>query len=200
GTRSEFIDFVEGLNCNDCFLGFTYSFDHTTINFLNLKLTGSSCQVISTVFRKHSTGNSLLRADSCHLRHVFKAVPIFLNGDDKLRRVMENGFRFVTRHVKTLGKILSPTCTSRNLKCRMREHINNIVSRSTGTTVSRNFLECSDRDINSLKIQGIKMIYQSSRGGDKMSRLLHREAYWIFTLDTRQPKGLNLQFDVACCI
>lgn len=31
---------------------------------------------MSTVFRKNSSGDSLLRADSCHPSHVFKAVPI----------------------------------------------------------------------------------------------------------------------------
>ncbi|OCT70068.1 hypothetical protein XELAEV_18036989mg [Xenopus laevis] len=48
--------------------------------------------------------------------------------------------------------------TSRNLKCRVREHIHSIESRSNSTTVSRHFLECNDCDINNLKIQGIEKI------------------------------------------
>ncbi|OCT80527.1 hypothetical protein XELAEV_18027338mg [Xenopus laevis] len=205
-------------------------------------------------------------------RIVKKYLPV-LNGDEKLRVVMENGCRFVTRRARTLGNMLSPsdvceklnspknwlstvgtyrcgasrcvtckyidksleftssstayiyrnkcyincnttyvvyllTCkkcniqyvgsTFRNLKCRMREHIHSIESHSTSTTVSRHFLDCNNSDIKYLKIQGIEKIYESSRGGDKISKLRHREAYWIFTLDTRQPKGLNLRFDIAC--
>ncbi|OCT57838.1 hypothetical protein XELAEV_18002928mg, partial [Xenopus laevis] len=58
-------------------------------------------------------------------------------------------------------------CTSRSLKSRIREHINSIVSRSSTTTISRHFLECSNGDIDFLKIQGIEKMYQSSKGGDK---------------------------------
>ncbi|OCT94206.1 hypothetical protein XELAEV_18011874mg [Xenopus laevis] len=196
---------------------------------------------------------------------VQKYLPV-LNGDEKLRKVMENGCGYVTQRARKLGNILLPsdvcdrtwlstvgtyccgatrcvtcsymekssefvsnstnirynnkcyfncnttyvvyllTCkkcniqyvgsTSRNLKCRMRQHIHSIESLSNSTT--RHFLECSDFDINNLKIQGIEKFYQSPRGSHKMSKLRHREAYWIFTLDTRQPRGLNFQFDVAC--
>ncbi|OCT99703.1 hypothetical protein XELAEV_18005486mg [Xenopus laevis] len=88
--------------------------------------------------------------------------------------------------------------TTRNLKCRMREHIHSIETQSNSTTVSRHFLECSNGDVANLKIQGIEKIYQSLRGGDKAVKLRYREAFWIFTLDTRQPKGLNFRFDVVC--
>ncbi|OCT65995.1 hypothetical protein XELAEV_18042249mg [Xenopus laevis] len=179
---------------------------------------------------------------------VKKYLPV-LNGDEKLRVVMENGCRFVTWRARTLGNILSPsdvcekinspknwlsmvgtfrcgasrcvtckyiektteftsnsttytypnkcyincnttyvvyllTCkkcniqyvgsTSRNLKCRMREHIHSIESQSNSTTVSRHFRDCNSSDIRYLKIQGIEKIYHSSRGGDKIARLRHR--------------------------
>ncbi|OCT94774.1 hypothetical protein XELAEV_18012465mg [Xenopus laevis] len=60
--------------------------------------------------------------------------------------------------------------------------------------------DCCDGDSAYLKVQGIEKILPTSRGGDLMQRLLYREAYWIFTLETRQPKGLNMRFDVACCV
>ncbi|OCT67288.1 hypothetical protein XELAEV_18038573mg [Xenopus laevis] len=184
-------------------------------------------------------------------RIVNKYLPV-LNGDDKLRKVLQHGCKFVIRRVKTLGNILSPSdvcvsqntatwlnttgsfgsgatrcitcrhmvksgefvssstkkvhkirsfinrnnplviylltcakceiqyvgCTSRKLKCHMCEHIGQIASRSSSTVVTRHFLDC----------------------GEIILRLLHREAYWIFTLDTRQPKGLNSRFDVAGCV
>ncbi|OCT70420.1 hypothetical protein XELAEV_18037339mg [Xenopus laevis] len=50
------------------------------------------------------------------------------------------------------------SCTSRRLKDRMREHINQIVSGSNTTVVSRHFLECGGGDITYLKIQGIEKL------------------------------------------
>ncbi|OCT56295.1 hypothetical protein XELAEV_18000319mg [Xenopus laevis] len=38
---------------------------------------------------------------------------------------------------------------------------------------------------------GIENIVKSSRGGDRMKRLLQTEVKWIFNLETREPKGLN---------
>ncbi|OCT67250.1 hypothetical protein XELAEV_18038534mg, partial [Xenopus laevis] len=198
---------------------------------------------------------------------VKKYLPV-LNGDAKLREVLEQGCKFVTRKAKTVGNILSPSevnrnvgitswlsttgtfkcgatrcitcefmfksnefisgntkrmfkikdfincnsiltctkcniqyvgCTSRKLKCRMREHINQIVSRSPSTVVSRHLgIVCNDGDCSRLRIQGIEKITPIARGGDLIQRLLYREAYWIFTLETRQPLGLNLCFDISC--
>ncbi|OCT81036.1 hypothetical protein XELAEV_18027850mg [Xenopus laevis] len=92
-------------------------------------------------------------------------------------------------------------CITRSLKCRMREHINQITSGSESTVVvSRHFLECGRSDITKLKIQGIEKNEPSVRGGDLTAKLFHREAFWIFTLGTRQPVGLNLKFDITCCV
>ncbi|OCT78049.1 hypothetical protein XELAEV_18029146mg [Xenopus laevis] len=77
-------------------------------------------------------------------------------------------------------------------------HINHIISRTNSTVVSRHFLESSDGDIKYLNIQGIEKIEPAYRGGNLMEKLLHREAFWIFILGTRQPAGLNLRFDIAC--
>ncbi|OCT68936.1 hypothetical protein XELAEV_18040245mg [Xenopus laevis] len=87
---------------------------------------------------------------------------------------------------------------SRNLKCRMREHIHHIASHSHSTVVSRHFFDCNNGDVKCLDIQGIEKIEPVYRGGNLMERLLHREAFWIFTLGTRQPAGLNLRFDISC--
>ncbi|OCT58568.1 hypothetical protein XELAEV_18002002mg [Xenopus laevis] len=332
GTEFAFLDFVKALNSNDFNLRFTHTFHSTSIDFLDLKLTGKGCKIESMVT---DTGNSLLRADSCHPSHVFKAVPMgqfqrlrrncstdkeFVMQAVKLRdRFLERGYplkrlvvaftraiktersellsdsggigdqkrsvekdtpmfittfscKFVTRKAKTVGNILSPSevnknagtvswlstigmfrcgaarcitcefmfrsaeftssntkrvykikdfincnssfviyllictkcniqyvgCTSRKFKCRMREHINQIVSHSSATVVSRHFSECSDRVCSHLRIQGIEKITPTAKGGDLMQRLLYREAYWIFTLETRQPLGLNLRFDISC--
>ncbi|OCT95432.1 hypothetical protein XELAEV_18013121mg [Xenopus laevis] len=192
GSESQFSSFVESLNHNDCNLRFTFSFDHANIDFLDLKLMSKSSEIVSTVYRKKSAGNSLLRADSCHPKHIFKAVPI--GQFQRLRRnCMQLRDRFLARgYPLSLLEIAFVRA--------LREDRNALLSRShsNSTTVSRHFLECSNCDVNNLKIQGIEKIYQSSRGGDKTAKLRYREAYWIFTMDTRQPKGLNLRFDVVC--
>ncbi|OCT80480.1 hypothetical protein XELAEV_18027292mg [Xenopus laevis] len=67
-------------------------------------------------------------------------------------------------------------CTMRNLKTRIREHLNTIKS----------------------GIQGIERVILGQRGGDLQARLLKAEAKWIFKLCTRQPRGLNSIFDISC--
>ncbi|OCT72560.1 hypothetical protein XELAEV_18035541mg [Xenopus laevis] len=308
--------------------------------------TQIEANIVSTVFRKETAGNTLLRADSCHPRHVLKAIPFgqfqrlrhrllqrnypinllklsflkafridrmtllndrkktknndkkddkpmfitsfsrqyhkiktivrknlpILFNDESLHNILKDGCKFVTRRAPTLVNLLAPSvvpgkiksktwlqtkgtykcganrcitcerilvskefksnstgksfkmnhfincntkfvtyllscskcgiqyvgCTSRNLKNRMREHINHITSRRNSSVVSRHFLECSDGDIKYLNIQGIEKIEPVYRGGNLMEKLLHREDFWIFTLGTRQPAGLNLRFDIAC--
>ncbi|OCT84300.1 hypothetical protein XELAEV_18022456mg [Xenopus laevis] len=76
-------------------------------------------------------------------------------------------------------------CTTRSLKCRMREHINHITSCSNTSVVICHFVECNGGDITQLDIQGIEKVKHSDRGGDFTAKLFHREAFWIFTLGTR---------------
>ncbi|OCT76280.1 hypothetical protein XELAEV_18031476mg [Xenopus laevis] len=364
GTEDEFNGFIKNLNTNDCNLVFTSTVYVKTICFLDLEMTHENEKVVSTVYLKESAGNSLLRADSCHPLHVFKAIPFgqfqrlhrnfsteadfitkslglrdcflergysldslktvfvkalrqdrlalrsdnkgvggrrsidmpmfitlysrqypqvkkiinkylpVLYGDESLRKVLQSGCKFVTRRAGTLGNMLAPSviemegtrrtwlhtkgtykcgskrcvtcermyissgfvrsstdrsfdiksyincntkfvvylltclkceiqyvgCTTRSLKCRMREHIDQINSGSESTVASRHFLESSGSYITKLKIQGIENIESSVRGGDLTAKLFHRESFWIFTLGMRQPTGLSLKFDIACCV
>ncbi|OCT99833.1 hypothetical protein XELAEV_18005616mg [Xenopus laevis] len=82
----------------------------------------------------------------------------------------------------------------------MREHINQITTCSKTSVVSLHFTECNGGNSSQLKIQGVERTEPSNRGGHLMAKLLHREAFWIFTLGTRQSAGLNLKFDLACCV
>ena len=46
-------------------------------------------------------------------------------------------------------------------------------------------------DISSLRFIGIEAVPPPPRGGDHDLILKRREAFWIFTLNTLAPKGLN---------
>lgn len=42
---------------------------------------------------------------------------------------------------------------------------------------------------------GIEKVKNNCRGGDLKQKLPMREAFWIFTLGTRTPEGLNIRQD-----
>lgn len=69
--------FLQYLNSNDCNLSFTEHWDPFTINFLDVTLMGNTTtsKVETSLFRKPTAGNTLLRADSCHTSHTVAAVP-----------------------------------------------------------------------------------------------------------------------------
>ncbi|OCT55444.1 hypothetical protein XELAEV_18002034mg [Xenopus laevis] len=88
----------------------------------------------------------------------------------------------------------------RNLKNRIREHLNTIRSGSDTTPVSRHFKECNGSDIRQLSVQGIERVVSSPRGGDLQKKLLRAEVKWIYKLCTRHPNGLNSTFDISCFV
>ncbi len=50
--------------------------------------------------------------------------------------------------------------------------------------------------ISTLQYIGIEAVKLPRRGGDINNLLLKREAYWIYTLNTLSPNGLNGDFDI----
>lgn len=69
--------FLRYVNSNPCNLKFTGIWDDCFINFLDITLTGDvgKGKVITSLYRKPSAGNTLLRANSCHPQHTILAVP-----------------------------------------------------------------------------------------------------------------------------
>lgn len=51
--------------------------DTTMINFLDIDLKGDLTlgKVVTTLYRKSTSGNSILRANSCHAQHTISAIP-----------------------------------------------------------------------------------------------------------------------------
>lgn len=85
--------------------------------------------------------------------------------------------------------------TTRPLKTRITEHRSNIRNHDHKSPVARHFTQFS-HTVSSLKYIGIEQITPPRRGGDVNALLLKREAYWIYTLNTLVPRGLNEEFDL----
>lgn len=64
------------------------------------------------------------------------------------------------------------------------------------SAVSRHFQVQHAGDVSSFRFQGIERVFRPIRGGDHYRKLLSREAKWIFDLDTREPRGMNVQQDI----
>lgn len=104
----------------------------------------------------------------------------------------------------TKGVIYKLTCpcgkayigkTSRELKQRIAEHRSTIRCRNINYPVAQHFIEFN-HPISSLKYTGIERIEQPKRGGNWDTMLLRREAFWISTLGTLSPQGLNEELDL----
>lgn len=88
-----------------------------------------------------------------------------------------------------IGKTTTP------LKTRISEHRSNIRNHDTKSPVAIHFTEAR-HNVSTLRYLGIEHIQLTNRGGDINSVLFKREAFWIYTLDTLSPKGLNKDFDL----
>lgn len=87
--------------------------------------------------------------------------------------------------------------TKRELRIRINEHKSNIRNHDIKSPVARHFSE-SGHDVCTLKFQGIEAVRSFTRGGDRERYLLQREAYWIYTLQTVFPNGLNEELALSC--
>ena len=80
--------------------------------------------------------------------------------------------------------------TKRNLKLRIAEHKASIRNGNMDYAIARHYKEKGHGSAASLKFLGIEQV-SSSRGGNNKKLLLQREAFWIFTLNSVEPFGLN---------
>ncbi len=85
--------------------------------------------------------------------------------------------------------------TSRPLKNRISEHRCAIRHRDPKSPVAQHFAN-SRHSVSTLQHIGIEVVKCPRRGGDINILILQREAFWIFTLDTLSPRGLNEDFDI----
>ena len=81
--------------------------------------------------------------------------------------------------------------TKRNLKVRIAEHKAAIRNGNMEYAIARHYKERGHGSTASLKFMGIEKVTLPPRGGDMKKLLLQREAFWIFTLNSVEPHGLN---------
>lgn len=112
-----------------------------------------------------------------------------------------NIYNFVNCRSMKLVYLISCTCgmqyvgkTGREFRRRIGEHLGD-VRNHRDTAVSRHLWQQHGGDISNIRFQGIERIQPSIRGGDTDRRILQREAFWIFTLQTSTPHGLNDQLN-----
>ncbi len=53
-----------------------------------------------------------------------------------------------------------------------------------------------DHNVSALQYIGIEKVIKPSRGEDYEKKLLQRECFWIYTLNTLSQSGLNDDFDI----
>lgn len=53
------------------------------------------------------------------------------------------------------------------------------------------YAEANHSSASSVKFCGIEKVTMPPRGGDVLKKLAQREMYWLYTLNTMTPNGLN---------
>ena len=85
--------------------------------------------------------------------------------------------------------------TTRELKARIAEHRSTIRCKNINYPVAAHFVEFN-HPVSSLQYIGIEKVSMPRRGGEIEKLLLKREAFWIQSLKTLTPFGLNVDFDL----
>ena len=133
--------------------------------------------------------NAMIRGDSFLHPHSGKKYPV------------KGRISCKTKYVVYLLKCPCGLCyvgkTIRELKTRFSEHKSAIRNNDEKSSVARHF-NAVGHDVCTLRFQGLEVVNPSKRGGDRGKSLLKREAYWIHTLQTECPRGLNEELLLSC--
>ena len=90
-------------------------------------------------------------------------------------------------------------CTTNELNVRIRKHLSDIphaASRNV-SAASLHFAAVHKGNTSGFSAQGIEVVTAPIRGGNRRQKLLSRETYWMFMLETCIPKGLNKKHDLT---
>lgn len=82
--------------------------------------------------------------------------------------------------------------TTRQLQRRIGEHLGDICH-GRDTVLARHIKSCQNDNPKHLRFMAIDCIKPDGRRGNWDRLLLQRETYWIFTLKTMIPNGINEQ-------
>lgn len=83
--------------------------------------------------------------------------------------------------------------TTQEIKCRIIQHKSTIRRALTDLPVPAHFIE-KGHTVSQLRYRVIDGIPRSRRGGDRQQALKKRELFWIYSLDTLFPKGMNVDY------
>ncbi len=86
--------------------------------------------------------------------------------------------------------------TKRRLQDRLWEHKKTIRTRNKDYPVAVHYASVHDSNPSTLKTIGLETVTGSIRKGDRLQRLLQREAFWIFQLRATIFPGLNEELDL----
>lgn len=86
-------------------------------------------------------------------------------------------------------------CTSRKLKIRILERLNDIANPTNRNILklARHFIEEHNGRTDNFLFHGIETVISLYRGGDLVKLLRDKEAYWILTLNSMIPGGFNFR-------
>lgn len=87
--------------------------------------------------------------------------------------------------------------TTRPIKRRIGEHKCAVRAKDLRSPVSRHFSEHM-HTVSQLRFQIIDGVPPLRRGGDRELQLLQLETFWIYTLDSLAPHGMNENINYQC--
>ncbi|CAJ0918391.1 unnamed protein product [Ranitomeya imitator] len=86
--------------------------------------------------------------------------------------------------------------TTQHIRDRISKHKSTIRCGRTLLPIPAHFLQ-NNHNVAQLRFQVIDHVSMSRRGGDRIKKLKERESFWIYTLQTLSPHGLNREYEVS---
>ncbi|OCT59707.1 hypothetical protein XELAEV_18000571mg [Xenopus laevis] len=151
GTQSDFFDFVNKLNINYINLKVTAEIQNDSINFLYIRIYRNHNQNLhTTVYRKETTTNSLLHADSQHPASTIRGIPTgqYL----RIRRLCSTTNDFKIEAKKLYDRFKLRGCSHNCLK---RAYQKALVANRTTLLAPRKWeKQCKQETTNEIRIIG----------------------------------------------
>ncbi|MEE6517844.1 hypothetical protein FKM82_028355 [Ascaphus truei] len=86
--------------------------------------------------------------------------------------------------------------TIRSLYIRISEHVRLINKKDLVHPLSKHFVQCPLGGLKKFSFCAVEHVPSCIRGGDRLNRLNKKEMSWIFSLNTLQPYGLNVEWEL----
>ncbi|CAJ0951717.1 unnamed protein product [Ranitomeya imitator] len=89
--------------------------------------------------------------------------------------------------------------TTMEIKARIRKHKSTIRTKMVDLPIPKHFIE-SGHSVSQLRFRVIDGVLPLRRGGDRVKLLKQKELRWISRLGSRQPGGLNVDYNLQLCV